>query len=99
MQPRRVQQSQALVSGGRGTTCERGYDHHWKRLRKRYIREHPFCVKCKPPNVIGNEVDHIIPIAVRPELRLDEANLQTLCFVHHRIKTADDLKRYGSVLS
>lgn len=37
--------------------------------------------------VPGNEVDHIVPIKVAPDRRLDPTNLQTMCKPHHSAKT------------
>ncbi len=32
-------------------------------------------------------VDHIVPVRVAPERRLDPTNLQSLCWPHHNSKT------------
>ncbi len=37
--------------------------------------------------------DHIIPIQVRPDLRLELSNLQTLCDKCHNRKTLEEVKR------
>lgn len=39
-------------------------------------------------------VDHIVPVEIAPERRLDRTNLQPLCQRCHAIKTAEDLARY-----
>lgn len=79
----------AAIQPRRRTTKERGYDADWKRLRKRFAREHPLCEHCRSEGrtAPGEHVDHRIPIAQRPDLRLDESNLQHLCAVHHGRKT------------
>jgi 5-methylcytosine-specific restriction endonuclease McrA len=42
-------------------------------------------------------VDHIVPAHRRPMSQFhDWDNLQTICFRHHALKTADDLKKYGA---
>ena len=28
----------------RTTASERGYDHRWRTARKKFLREHPFCI-------------------------------------------------------
>jgi 5-methylcytosine-specific restriction endonuclease McrA len=42
----------------------------------------------------AREIDHVIPVRVAPERRLDADNLQSLCWSHHRIKTAKDKDRF-----
>lgn len=76
----------------RGSAVERGYDAAWHRLRNSILRRDPLCVMCQRAGRTraAMEVDHIIPIAERPDLRLVESNLQPLCRPCHRIKTARD---------
>jgi 5-methylcytosine-specific restriction enzyme A len=82
----------------RGSTTERGYDGAWKRLAERrrefdaYLCQ--MCIKeglpcCSPL------VDHIIPIHVRPDWRLEIGNTQVLCSDCHTTKTSEDMQRYG----
>jgi 5-methylcytosine-specific restriction enzyme A len=82
----------------RGTPAERGYDEAWRRLRASYYREHPLCEDCLDEGVYspeGIEVDHVIPIHVRPDRRLDGTNLRSRCVTHHRRKTQQDIAQYG----
>ncbi len=77
----------------RGTPAERGYDAHWRRLRAVHLEEHPVCEDCLEQGRLNDchlEVDHVIPISVRPDLRLDSNNLRTLCRRHHAQKTRRD---------
>ena len=73
----------------RPTSAARGYDSAWRRLRDDYIRRHPVCVLCEREGrtTAAEVVDHIQPIAVAPDRRLDETNLRSLCRDHHAIVT------------
>ena len=74
----------------RGTSKQRGYDQAWKRLRRSHLQQEPLCQDCLKEGFVNGtnlEVDHIIPIGVRPDLRLEPSNLQTLCRSHHKRKT------------
>ncbi|MFH5182924.1 HNH endonuclease [Paenibacillus sp. TAB 01] len=70
----------------------------WRRLRAVVIKKcFGLCARCKAEKRIraGYILDHIIPIAVAWELRLEESNLQYLCHAHHNMKTWEDKKLYG----
>lgn len=85
----------------RGKTAARGYDATWRRVAKqRRELDYYLCRQCKSEgrNVISNLVDHIIPVHVRPDLRLDLANTQVLCPSCHGKKTDEDARRYGSAM-
>lgn len=56
------------------------YDWPWRRLRKRHLAQHPWCVRC---GARGVDVDHVVPVRVAPHRRLDPTNLQTLCHPCH----------------
>lgn len=79
----------------------RYYDYAWRKLRGSFIRENSLCAECLRSETIreADVVDHIIPVRIEPELRLDAANLQSLCHHHHNIKTAQEKLKYGPVLS
>ena len=86
------------VPARRGTTTELGYDGAWRKLRDWYIRQHPLCEDCLEEDIVNClhlDVDHIIPIRVRPDLRLAATNLRTRCRMHHRRKTERDKQLYG----
>lgn len=83
------------VLGERGNSAERGYDHAWRKLRLRFLREHPLC-ECEDCQagklrVTGaNVVDHIQSIAERPDLRLEWTNLRAMnkhCHDKHTART------------
>ena len=70
----------------------------WRRLREQALmRNHGLCQECLKVQRItpATEVDHVIPIKVRWDLRLHLNNLQALCHRCHMRKTAEDKKRYG----
>jgi len=92
------QETRKLSEDRRGTAAQRGYDADWKKLRDWYVRQHPLCEDCLEEGIVNGksiEVDHVIPIDVKPELRLDANNLRSRCRRHHRLKTARDKKKYG----
>jgi 5-methylcytosine-specific restriction protein A len=92
-----------LVRGGRcerhrsqhnrdthGPDHARTYNRTWERLRNRVRAEEPLCGECLAAGIADQateQVDHVLPIAQRPELRLVRENLQGLCRSHHQIKT------------
>ncbi len=65
----------------RGSASARGYDAAWRRLRLRVLQEEPCCRFCERQGltVPATEVDHIVPLRLAPERRLDRGNLQALC--------------------
>lgn len=73
----------------RGTAQERGYDSVWSKLAKAHRIAEPLCRRCWADGVVtlGQMVDHIVRIEEAPELRLVDANLQTLCRDCHKEKT------------
>ena|SRR5229473_1988034 len=74
----------------RGTAADRGYDATWRKLRKAFLREHPFCASCEANGeflVQATHVDHIQPHRGDDALRLAWNNLQPLCASHHSSKT------------
>jgi 5-methylcytosine-specific restriction protein A len=82
----------------RGTPAERGYDSDWRRVREEHLYEHPVCEECLESGVVNDqqlEVDHVIPISTRPDLRLVSSNLRTLCHTHHQHKTRREQSGQG----
>ena len=61
-------------------------------LRKKYMSQHIFCAACalsgddKP----AQELDHIIPVRVAPDLKYTESNWQPLCKSCHSWKTQQE---------
>jgi 5-methylcytosine-specific restriction endonuclease McrA len=75
---------------GRGSAASRGYDAAWKALRKAKLIADPLCWWCQCEGILtpANTVDHIVPIAQRPELRLVWGNLRSGCKSCHDAHTA-----------
>jgi len=63
---------------------KRGYDRAWEALRRSVLRDEPTC-RVRGCRKRAEHVDHIVAIALAPQLRLDRANLQPLCAYHHRL--------------
>src|SRR4051812_5233733 len=83
----------------RGAPASRGYDWDWMRVaRQRREADSWLCQPCLAQGRItaSNEVDHIVPIHVRPDWRLEFDNTQVICRCCHRHKTLDDARCYGS---
>ena len=57
--------------------------------------EEPLCRHCLRQGRVtaATLVDHIVPLSLSPELRLDRGNLQALCSRCHSFKTQADLKK------
>lgn len=72
-----------LYDDRRGSSAQRGYGYAWQKKRKKYIQDHPFCVKCGKPTT---DVDHKIPRRLGGSE--DDGNLQALCGSCHKAKTA-----------
>src|SRR5690348_5478472 len=71
---------QRKLEAARGSSTQRGYGSDWERVRRAYLAEHPFCqIRLLCNGVMAIEVDHIIPIEQRPDLRLEWSNLQSAC--------------------
>lgn len=72
----------------RGSSTARGYGYEWQQRRKKFITEHPYCVRCGKPTT---DVDHKMP---RSQGGSDEDyNLQGLCGYCHKQKTARERRK------
>lgn len=69
----------------RGSRHERGYDAEWDRRTVGYRKRNPICVECDRDDrvVTADVIDHKIPVALAPELRLDPRNWWSLCHECH----------------
>jgi 5-methylcytosine-specific restriction endonuclease McrA len=61
----------------------------WRNLRQFFLSNNPLCVECEGRGLLvtATVVDHIIPRRERPDLELDESNLQGLCDACHNAKS------------
>jgi 5-methylcytosine-specific restriction endonuclease McrA len=78
----------------------RGYDHAWSEIRAAKLVRNPFCERCEREGRLAWErlnVDHIIPVRIAPEKRLDIENTQTLCRKCHARKTHEDQAAYPAL--
>lgn len=81
-----------------GTRTERGYDNVWLRLSRMCLTEEPYCRYCARlgRTVVAEVSDHIIPIRIRPDLRLVRANIQSLCKrCHDSTKQQEEKELWG----
>ena len=70
------------------------YTGKWRRVRRAYLKAHPYCVKCLLRGVIKRAavVDHITPHQGDERLMWDAKNYQSLCASCHNKKTAEENK-------
>lgn len=82
-----VRRAWAEQDANRPSASQRGYDAAWKAVRRQFIAAHPTCshAGCNAPTT---DVDHIISIRQRPDLRLSWSNLRGFCHPHHSARTA-----------
>lgn len=66
------------------------YDYRWGLVRKSFLREHPLCADCLEKGIVtaAAEVHHRLKARDYPALRLDSANLMSLCKACHNVRTA-----------
>jgi len=67
----------------------------WQDVRNMKARQHPVCEDCLDAFTHAGAgaitpvqvVDHVLPLATHPHLRVSMDNLRSLCHMHHSIKT------------
>ena len=74
----------------RSPDFNRTYGRSWKRIRDRYIKQHPLCERCQEEGRLTpvDEVHHIIPVSQSGRSTPD--NLMSLCHschnkIHHEL--------------
>lgn len=70
----------------RGSRHERGYDREWELLAAEYKKSVAGqCEECRRRGYLQHcdVIDHMVPVTDAPDRRLDRANLDALCHVHH----------------
>lgn len=89
------QQAQPVMVGGPKRILS---TRAWRTLRAQVIREEPLC-RIQIPEVctkVSTQADHIIPVALRPDLAMVRANLQGACGPCNRYKGAAGLPVSGA---
>ena len=83
----------------RGTSSQRGYGHRWTIYRAATLASSPLCVRCLQRNKIASaeQIDHVQPRLLRPDLFWTQLNHQTLCRPCHERKSAQE--RQGLIYS
>ena len=68
----------------------------YKKARRTFMRRNPLCAECKRQGitVAANELDHIKPVHVHPELFWDRTNWQPLCRPCHEAKTLSENRKH-----
>lgn len=86
---RRCPECARAWSQAAGSSSARGYGSAWQRLRRAVLAAEPNCRThaARGQTVPATEVDHIQPVALRPDLRLERSNLQPLCRACHQAIT------------
>ncbi len=67
----------------------------WQAVRAQVLRDEPLCRECARLGLTepATQVDHVVPLAVAPELAFVRSNCQPLCTVCHAAKSAAERVR------
>jgi 5-methylcytosine-specific restriction protein A len=73
----------------------------WRDLRLKHLRKNPACLGCveKGERTFADVCDHIVPISIHWQRRLDPDNLQSLCHPCHNRKRQKESRMGESVLT
>ena len=67
-------------------------------MSRMHLAAEPYCRYCARDGLVAaaQVTDHIVPIQVRPDLRLEWGNLQSLCRrCHDSVKAQEEKAAYG----
>lgn len=80
---------------GRDPGTHHRYGKQWRRIRYKYVQEHPFCEECMKQGrlVLTEQVHHIKPLSEGGTN--DESNLMALCKSCHSRIHAERGDRWG----
>ena len=75
----RVEERRRYDKYQRSKDVNKKYGRAWKRIRDRYVREHPLCEMCKEDGRLTptDEVHHVLPVSQGGTH--DRSNLMSLC--------------------
>ncbi|HAA8671009.1 TPA_asm: HNH endonuclease [Listeria monocytogenes] len=75
----RVEERRRYDKYQRSSDVNKNYGRAWKRIRDRYVQEHPLCEMCKADGRLTptDEVHHILPVSQGGTH--DRSNLMSLC--------------------
>jgi 5-methylcytosine-specific restriction protein A len=85
------------VVDDRLSATERGYGYEWQIAKRRFLREHPWCMceDCRGKAMRATTVDHIIPHKGNQELFWKRSNWQSMSELCHNRKTAEKDGGFG----
>lgn len=73
------------------SSAARGYGHDWRKAREAHLAREPLCRFCAAEGRVtaATDVDHVEPFrGIQDPMRLDPANLRSLCRPCHMARTA-----------
>jgi len=78
---------------GRDSDTNKRYGRAWKKIRARFLSQHPLCEQCEKAGRLtpAEEVHHILPLADGGTN--EESNLMALCKSCHSKITVENLNR------
>jgi 5-methylcytosine-specific restriction protein A len=79
----------AYIDRARPPSSKRGYDSAWRKVRAEFLAAYPHC-SAPGCQARATDVDHVLSVADRPDLRLSWSNLRPFCHSHHSARTARD---------